>query len=74
MKFLYQAGMILDLTVGPEIGWLSRSGFDYGASARVGITPFIYGEVGHFFNSKKTYFNISGNIPFLILLGMFLSK
>lgn len=73
LRFLYQL-LIFDITVGPEIGWFIPSGFDYGASARLGITPFIYFEVGHFFNSKRTYFNISGNIPFLVIFGMFLSK
>lgn len=70
LKYLYQIALV-DLTVGPEIGWFSENGFDYGASARVGLTPFIYFEVGHFFNSKKTYFNILGSIPIGLIFWFF---
>ena len=70
LKYLHQI-ILFDLTVGPEIGWFSENGFDYGASARLGITPFIYFEVGHFFNSKRTYFNILGNVPIGLIFWFF---
>jgi len=52
----------LSATVGPEIGWISDTGFEYGASLRIGGLPGLVlfnHEVGYLVNSKKLYYTIS---------------
>jgi hypothetical protein len=61
--------IVLDLAVGPEIGWKTQTGFDYGASVRTGLMGCAQVEVGRFFNSKKTYVNFLFNLPFGPMLG-----
>ena len=62
LRYLWNV-IIADATIGPEIGWKSNTGFDYGFSARLGLIAFFYIEIGHFYNSDKTYFNFLFNVP-----------
>ena len=61
--------IILDLALGPEIGWKTQTGFDYGVSARTGLMGCAHVEFGRLFNSKKTYVNFLFNLPFGPMLG-----
>lgn len=54
---------ILDLALGPEIGWKEDTGFDYGGSARIGLFSIAYIEFGYLFNSEKPYVQFLLNAP-----------
>jgi len=64
LRYLWNI-LLADVTVGPEIGWKRETGFDYGFSVRLGFIAFFYIELGHFYNSDKTYFNFLFNIPII---------
>ncbi len=56
--FLY----LFTVTLGPEIGWEAKTGFEYGISLRTGGIPSLIVanyEVGYLVNSKKIYFTVS---------------
>ena len=61
--------ILFNLALGPEIGWKTETGFDYGASARTGLMGCAHVEFGHLFNSTKTYVNFLFNLPFGPMLG-----
>ena len=63
---------ILDLVLGPEIGWKTETGFDYGGSARIGFLSFAYIEFGYLFNSDKTYAQFLLNVPIGPFAGLFM--
>ncbi len=41
--------------VGPQVGWFSSTGFDYGASVRLDLMCLLNIEVGYFFEKKNPY-------------------
>ena len=52
------------ISVGPEIGYKRKTGFEYGGSARVGaFMDLLNFEMGYLVNSKRTYMNIILNLP-----------
>ena len=63
---------ILDLVLGPEIGWKEDTGFDYGGSARIGFLSIAYIEFGYLFNSDKTYAQFLLNAPLGPLFSLFM--
>ena len=53
---------LFTVTLGPEIGWETKTGFEYGISLRTGGIPSLVAgnyEVGYLVNSKKFYFTVS---------------
>ncbi|MBO4436560.1 MAG: hypothetical protein J5791_06730 [Fibrobacter sp.] len=63
---------ILDLALGPEIGWKEDTGFDYGGSARIGLLSIAYIEFGYLFNSEKPYVQFLLNAPIGPLFSLFM--
>ena len=43
------------VAVGPQVGWFSSTGFDYGASVRLDLMCLLNVEVGYFFEKKNPY-------------------
>ncbi|MCQ2108234.1 MAG: hypothetical protein MJZ05_05655 [Fibrobacter sp.] len=59
---------LFSVVLGPEIGWETKTGFEYGASIRLGGAPGLWAgnyEVGYLVNSKKLYFTFSLAISIL---------
>ncbi|WP_173384740.1 hypothetical protein [Fibrobacter succinogenes] len=62
LRYLGEAGLLLSVIVGPEIGWEKETGFEYGASIRIGGVPSFWltnYELGYLVNSRKFYFTLS---------------
>ena len=52
------------VSIGPEIGYKYKTGFEYGGSFRVGtFIDLLNFEMGYLVNSKRTYINIILNLP-----------
>jgi hypothetical protein len=52
------------VSVGPEIGYARKVGFEYGGSVRIGtFIDILNFEIGHLMKSDRTYMNIIINIP-----------
>ena len=49
---------LLGIAVGPQVGWFSSTGFDYGASVRLDLMFLLNIEVGYFFEKKNPYVSI----------------
>lgn len=64
---------MVTVTLGPEIGWQTETGFDYGASIRIGgiigALISVY-EFGYLVNAKRFYFNVLLNLPIGIALSV----
>lgn len=61
IRYLFDMCMF-SFVVGPEIGWETETGFEYGASLRIGGVPSLLlanYEIGYLVNSRKFYFTIS---------------
>ncbi len=61
LRWIYKQGMF-SATVGPEIGWETKTGFEYGISMRTGGLPSLFVgnyEAGYLVNSKRFYFTLS---------------
>ena len=57
--------------VGPEIGWETETGFEYGMSARVGGVPGLFltnYEVGYLINYQRFYFTVVLDMFSLLML------
>ncbi|HPW94778.1 MAG TPA: hypothetical protein PLT31_06265 [Fibrobacteraceae bacterium] len=65
IQYFYDVIMVT-VTLGPEIGWQTETGFDYGASIRIGgfigVLLGVY-EFGYLVNAKRFYFNFLFNMP-----------
>ena len=62
LRYLWKTGLYLSVIVGPEIGWEKETGFEYGASIRIGGMPSLWVanyELGYLVNSRKFYFTLS---------------
>ena len=62
LRYLWETGAFLTVVVGPEIGWEKETGFEYGASIRIGGVPSFWltnYELGYLVNSQKFYFTLS---------------
>ena len=62
LRYLWKTGLYLSVIVGPEIGWEKETGFEYGASIRIGGMPSLWlanYEFGYLVNSQKFYFTLS---------------
>ena len=62
LRYLGEAGLLLSVIVGPEIGWEKETGFEYGASIRIGGMPSLWVanyELEYLVNSRKFYFTLS---------------
>ena len=46
---------LFGVAVGPQVGWFSSSGFDYGASIRLDLICILNIEAGYFFEKKNPY-------------------
>lgn len=60
---------LFSAVLGPEIGWETKTGFEYGASLRVGGVPGLMAgnyEVGYLVNSKRFYFTVSFALSILV--------
>ncbi len=44
--------------VGPQVGWFSSTGFDYGASVRFDLLSLLNIEVGHFARKENIFVNV----------------
>jgi hypothetical protein len=49
---------LVGVAVGPQVGWFSSTGFDYGASVRLDLMCLLNIEVGYFFEKKNPYVSI----------------
>ena len=67
IQYLYVGIPLLGLfkvSVGPEIGYKIKNGFEYGGSARVGtFIDILNFEIGYLVKSERTYMYIILNIP-----------
>ena len=66
IQYLYADGLLamFKISVGPEIGYKRKTGFEYGGSARIGaFFDMLNFEMGYLVNSKRTYINIILNLP-----------
>lgn len=45
------------VAIGPQVGWFSTNGFDYGASLRLDLMVLANFEVGYLVNSRKIFLN-----------------
>ena len=73
LRYLWDLGFLLSVVVGPEIGWERETGFEYGASIRIGGLPSLWVanyELGYLVNSQKFYFTLSFCISQLYLVAM----
>ena len=73
LRYLWDLGFLLSVVVGPEIGWERETGFEYGASIRIGGLPSLWVanyELGYLVNSQKFYFTLSFCISQLFLVAM----
>lgn len=64
----------ISVTVGPEIGWESKTGFEYGVSLRTGGAPSLFVgnyEAGYLVNSKRFYLTVSFAISGLPIMYIF---
>ncbi|MBR5411614.1 MAG: hypothetical protein IK114_01040 [Fibrobacter sp.] len=43
------------VAVGPQVGWFSSTGFDYGVSVRLDLIGMLNIEAGYFFEKKNLY-------------------
>lgn len=60
LRYLYK-WLIADIALGPEIGWQTKTGFEWGASIRLnGLLTLCLAdlEFGYFANTRKYYFNV----------------
>jgi hypothetical protein len=48
-------GPLFGVVVGPQVGWFSSTGFDYGVSAHLDLMCLLNIEVGYFFEKKNPY-------------------
>ena len=65
------ADAMFKISVGPEIGYKRKTGFEYGGSARIGAFIAILNfEMGYLVNSKRTYMNIILNLPVGLGIGV----
>ena len=48
-------GPLFGVAVGPQVGWFSSTGFDYGVSARLDLIWILNVEIGYFFEKKAPY-------------------
>ena len=48
-------GPLFGVAVGPQVGWFSSTGFDYGVSARFDLICVFNVEIGYFFEKKTPY-------------------
>lgn len=48
-------GPLFGVAVGPQVGWFSSTGFDYGASVRLDLMCLLNVEAGYFFEKKTPY-------------------
>ncbi len=61
LRYLYEQ-ILFAVAVGPEIGWETKTGFEYGASLRIGGLPSLWVgnyELGYLVNSRRFYFTVS---------------
>lgn len=73
LRYLWDLGFLLSVVVGPEIGWERETGFEYGASIRIGGLPSLWVanyELGYLVNSQKFYFTLSFCISQLFFVAM----
>ena len=74
LRYLRETGLLFSVIVGPEIGWEKETGFEYGASIRIGGLPSLLVanyELGYLANSQKFYFTLSFCIsPRLVMAAM----
>ena len=70
LRYLYK-WMLADIAVGPEIGWQTKTGFEWGASIRLNslLTLCLADlEFGYFANTKKYYFNVLFDLSVKLLM------
>lgn len=70
VQYLYDC-ILFSAVIGPEIGYFTKTGFDYGGSVRLGIFGLFATEFGYLVNSEKLYvnflFNLQG-VPWMEML------
>ena len=50
--------ILAGIAVGPQVGWFSSTGFDYGASVRFDLLSLLNIEVGHFARKENIFVNV----------------
>lgn len=71
LYFSHNGLYLFSAILGPEIGWETKTGFEYGASLRIGGAPGLWAgnyEVGYLVNSKRIYFTVSFTVSILAVL------
>ncbi|MCQ2090794.1 MAG: hypothetical protein MJY93_11195 [Fibrobacter sp.] len=71
LYFSHNGLYLFSAILGPEIGWETKTGFEYGASLRIGGAPGLWAgnyEVGYLVNSKRIYFTVSFTVSILAIL------
>ncbi len=60
LRYFFKFGLF-ETTLGPEIGWQTKTGFDWGASVRLkGVLTLLLAdlEFGYLVNVQRAYFNV----------------
>lgn len=55
---------LFGIAVGPQVGWFSSSGIDYGAAVRLDLMLILNIEVGYFFEKKNPYVSFLFSLSF----------
>lgn len=66
IQYLFADGLLamFKISIGPEIGYKRKTGFEYGGSVRIGIFFDMFNlEMGRLVNSERTYINFIFNLP-----------
>ena len=58
------------VAVGPQVGWFSSSGFDYGVSVRLDLMCLLNIEAGYFVEKKNPYMSFLVSLS-LLRVGLF---
>ena len=62
--YLYERDIMFKFSVGPEIGYIDKTGFDFGFSACLGILLDMANvRVGYLVRTESVYFHILFNLP-----------
>ena len=56
---------LVGIAAGPQVGWFSSTGFDYGASVRLDLACILNIEAGYFFEKTNPFVSILFTLSFM---------
>lgn len=62
--YFYERGVVFKFSVGPELGYINETGFDYGFSTCIGtLLDMLNVRIGYLVRTESLYFHVLFNIP-----------